>query len=489
MNRQRCSLALVSIAVNCWINVPLAWSQNLTDQSVEKAARPLVEKRVADGLSVGYIEGSRHGIVHLGSSSPAGKRADDSTVYELGSVSKVFTGLMLADAVVRGEIDLNAAADVANPAGIRLPSRDGRSIKWIDLSTHRSGLPRIPGNLPLTNLTNPYGDYDSQKAAAFLNQYELPRRPGDSQEYSNLGAAVLGYLVAQKAGKSYQQLLRERIAEPLRMTDCTVDLSDDQRKRLATPHDQFGSATPPWTFSDLPGAGGIHATMRDMMRFAQDQLTPPTGKLGEAIELAWKQQRDADASGPAIGLSWAIAGDGQTRWFNGQTGGSHSAIFINRKLHCAVVVLCNTALLHEVDQLATQLVLKAAGQESKPEPRKTPDHGSGALAIDAKLRGRLEGRYQLTPSFIFTVRDRDGHLMVSITNQPTQEVFPDSPTRWSYRGVDATLEFKLEKAGPAPSLVLHQNGIKQTAVRIKENEPVLSPLMRNFAAGWRVGIN
>jgi CubicO group peptidase (beta-lactamase class C family) len=467
MNHHRCNLALLSVALNCWINVPIAFSQNLTDQWVEKAARPLVDNRVADGLSVGYIEGTRHGIVHLGRSSDAGKRADDLTVYELGSVSKVFTGLMLADAVVRGEVELNAAAVVANPAGIRLPSRDGRSIKWIDLSTHRSGLPRIPGNLLATNLTNPYRDYDSAKAAAFLNHYELPRRPGDSQEYSNLGASVLGYLLAQKAGKSYDQLLQERIAKPLRMTDCTVDLSEDQRKRLATPHDRFGSATPPWTCSDLPGAGGIYATTRDMMRFAEAQLTPPNGKLGEAIELAWKQQRDADASGPATGLNWMIAGDGRTRWHNGQTGGSHSAIFINRKLHCAVVVLCNTALLNEVDQLAMQLVLKAAGQESKPAPRATSEHGAGDLAIDAKLRSRLVGRYQLTPSFIFTVRDRDGHLMVSITNQPTQEVFPDSPTRWSYRGVDATLEFKLEKSGPAPSLVLHQNGTEQTAYRIK----------------------
>jgi CubicO group peptidase (beta-lactamase class C family) len=466
MNGQRCTLALLSIAVNCWMNVPIALSQNLTDQWVEKAARPLVDNRVVDGLSVGYIEGNHHGIVHLGSSSRAGKHADDLTVYEIGSVSKVFTRLMVADAVVRGEIDLNAAADVANPAGIRLPSRDGRSIKWIDLCTDRAGLPRIPGNLPLTDLTNPYRDYDSKEAAAFLNQYELPRQPGNAQEYSNLGAAVLGYLVAQNAGKSYQQLLRERIAQPLRMTDCTVSLSEDQRKRLATPHDKFGSATPPWTFSDLPGAGGIHATMRDMMRFAKAQLTPPTGKLGDAIELAWRQQRDADASGPAMGLGWMIAGDGQTRWHNGQTGGSHSAIFINRESNCAVVVLCNTAVT-EVDQLVMQLVMKAAGQESKPEPRVTSDHESGDLAIDAKLRGRLVGRYQLTPSFIFTVGDRGGHLMVSITDQPNQEVFPDSPTRWSYRGVDATLEFKLGKTGPAKSLILHQNGAKQTAYRIK----------------------
>jgi hypothetical protein len=253
------------------------------------------------------------------------------------------------------------------------------------------------------------------------------------------------------------------------MTDCTVDLSEDQRKRLAMPHHKFGSATRPWTFADLPGAGGIHATIRDMLRFAQAQLTPPTGKIGEAIELAWKKQRDADKSGPAMGLAWMIGADGQTRWHNGQTGGSHSAIFINREFHCAVVMLCNTALSvsgpNEVDQLAMQLVLKAAGRESNPQPTETSDQGSGALAIDAKLRRRLEGRYQVTPGMVFTVRDRDGHLMVDAMGQPAQELFPDSPTRWSFRGVDATFEFKLGKTGPATSLVLHES---HTAHRVEE---------------------
>jgi D-alanyl-D-alanine-carboxypeptidase/D-alanyl-D-alanine-endopeptidase len=466
MTAQRSTLVLVSIAVNCWINVPLAFSQNLTNQWLEKAAQPLVADRVVDGLSVGYIEGKHSGVVHLGKSSSAGKRADDTTVYEIGSVSKVFTSLLLANAVVRGEIDLNAPAVADNPAGIRLPSREGRSITWLDLSTHRSGLPRIPFNLATKALTDPYRDYDSKKAAEFFKQYKLTRRPGEAQKYSNFGASVLGYLVAEKAGKSYQQLLRERIAEPLQMTDCTVDLSEDQRKRLATPHSQFGIATPPWTFSDLPGAGGIHATIRDMLRFAQAQLTPPPGKLGEAIELAWKQQRDADASGPAMGLAWMIAADQQTRWHNGQTGGSHAAIFLNRKNNCAVVVLCNTGAM-EVDQLAMQVVKKAAGQASAPDTKENSDKKSGDLVVDAKHRHRLEGRYQLAPDFIFTVRDRDGHLMVSITGQPTQEVFPDSLTRWSYRGVDATLEFKLDKTGPAKSLILHQNGV-QTADRMKD---------------------
>ena len=463
--------SLLSVVASCWVGLPRATAQNLTDEWVERAAAPLVEKRVADGLSVGYIEGKRFGVVHLGTANRAKKKANNATVYELGGMSKVFTGLLLADAIVRGEIDLNAAADVTNPAGIQLPSRDGRSIRWIDLSTHRSGLPKIPGNLRLTESKNIFRNYNSKKAADFLSEYELPRAPGESQEYSIFGASVLGYLVAAQAGESYEALLKERIAKPLGMVDCTVSLSSSQRKRIALPHETFGEVTALWTSADLPGGAGVHASMRDLMHFAKAQLYPPDDMLGEAIELAWKQHTAVDASGPAMGLGWMIAGDGQTRWHNGQTGGCRTSIWINREAKCAVVVLCNTALSTGIDELAIQLLKRAAGLGATPqssEPASKPsDKGSGKLAIDSHLRGRLTGRYELTPEFILTVRDWDGHLMVQATDQPNNEVFPDSPTRWSYRGINATIEFELKKSGPAKSLVLYQDGAKMTARRIK----------------------
>ncbi|HEY2761817.1 MAG TPA: serine hydrolase domain-containing protein, partial [Pirellulales bacterium] len=508
----------------------------------------------------------------------AGEKPTSATVYELGSISKVFTSLLLADAVSRGAIKLNAPAEVKNAAGIQLPSREGHAITWLELSTHRSGLPRLPANLNAMDLVNPYHDYDSKKAAEFLNTYDLPRLPGEKQEYSNLGVAVLGYLLAEKAGKPYEQLLKERIAEPLKLTDCVVTLSDNQKKRLATPHDRFGTVTSTWDFSDIPGEGGIHATMRDMMRFAKAQLEPPKGTLGEAIELAWQKHTDVDASGAAMGLGWMIAGDGETRWHNGGTGGYRTALFISRKFNCAAIVLCNRAVDSEVDELAAKIVRKAASaatkvagsDRNKSAPKVSPftdvqfegeqvnvvydgqhyqlleldsvkvedlvssskkmfgdlwqkrisedlaellmrmghrpgntvklrlrevttkqdtvvdsapmteanrsaifakrltDTEGNKTSIDAALRGRLVGRYQLTPDFIFDVQDKDGHLMVGITNQPTQEVFPDTPTRWSYHSVDATLEFKLPKTGPAKNVVLHQNGIDQTAFRIED---------------------
>ena len=464
MNVRRRSVPLLSIAITCFVWIPHAAAQNLTDRSVEAAAKPLIDSRTVDGLSIGYIEGDHSGIVHLGRANQSGQKPNDQTLYEIGSISKVFTSLLLADATLRGEINIYTTANVPNAARIHLPSRDGRSIKWIDLSTHRSGLPRLPDNLSPADPGNPYRDYDSKKAAEFLNSCKLPRTPGKTQEYSNLGVSVLGYLLSQKIGKPYQQLLRERIATPLKMTDCTVSLSAEQAKRLATPHAQFGSPTFPWTFADMPGAGEVHATIRDMMNFAKAQLNPPDSAIGEAIDLAWKQHTEADASGPAMGLGWMIAGDGQTRWHNGETGGSTSAIFINRKYKCAVIVLCNTAVTGKIEELATQLLQKAASAQAKPQSPGAPD--PNGLPIDAKLRSRLAGRYQLAPNFIFTVTDRNGHLMVGITNQPTQEVYPDSPTRWSYHGVKATLEFKLPETGPATSLILHQNGIEQTARRM-----------------------
>jgi serine-type D-Ala-D-Ala carboxypeptidase/endopeptidase len=275
-------------------------------------------------------------------------------------------------------------------------------------------------------------------------------------------------MVAAKAGKPYEELLQERIAGPLKMADCTVSMSSDQQKRLATPHDKYGSAVAPWEFADLPGAGGIHATLRDMMRFAKAQLEPPSGPIGEAIELAWKQHTEADETGPAMGLGWIIAGDGQTRLHDGQTGGTTSTLFINRKLKCAVVILCNTSVKNdEINKLALQIVRKAAGQETLQAPEEEAEEAPEGLAIDEKLRRRLVGRYQLTPDFIFTVKDDEGRLLVTITNQPTNEVFPESPTRWSYRGLDAAIEFKLPKTGRARSLVLHQNGAEQTARRIE----------------------
>ena len=133
-------------------------------------------------------------------------------------------------------------------------------------------------------------------------------------------------------------------------------------------------------------------------------------------------------------------------------------LIVNRKLRTAVIALANTAPGDKVDQMAMELITRTI-----PKSPQSPPSDPGTVTPE-----RLEGRYQLTPDFIFDVRHEDGRLMVGITNQPTQEVFADSPTKWSYRGVDATLEFHLRSKGRAYALTLHQNGAAQRAKRIRK---------------------
>jgi CubicO group peptidase (beta-lactamase class C family) len=114
----------------------------------------------------------------------------------------------------------------------------------------------------------------------------------------------------------------------------------------------------------------------------------PSGKLGDAIELAWKQQRDADASGPAMELGWMIAVDGQTRWHNGQTGGSRSALFINRELNCTVVVLCNTAVTDAVDRPSIKRPLFTAFVTRRLDRKNpAPKHSGGFQNSSGKGAG------------------------------------------------------------------------------------------------------
>ncbi len=432
----------------------------LSIEEARKLANPLVQSDRAIGLSVGIIDGDRQFSFHLGSMRKGQATANDKTLYEIGSITKVFTGILLADAAISNKDLLNQTPE-GDATEVVLPHWKDQSITWLDLATHQSGLPRLPDNFKNADSDNPYSGYDSTKAVKFLQTHKLRRAPRSEHEYSNFAVSWLGHMLCRRAGLNYEQLMASRITEPLEMKDTVIDLSEDQIERMATAHSSFDKETSNWEFADLPGAGGIRSTTSDMMKFMAANLNPPEGKLGDAIELAWKQHVQGNGSHFAMGLGWMIARDGQTRWHNGQTGGYHSAVFINRKLKVGVVVLCNTGPAKEVDTLAEQLVQRLAGM--KVEPMKF----SQEIKVKVSSMDRLQGRYELAPTFIFDVKVVDGRLMVGVTNQPTHEVYAKSESRWFYKVVDAELEFELGDTGPAKSVILHQNGIRQQAKRIQ----------------------
>ena len=177
---------------------------------------PLVERidkqQQSVGIVVGVIDSTGRRTISYGKFDTGDNRAvDGNTIFEIGSVTKVFTSLLLADMVQRGEVALTDSVAKYLPAGVKMPERNGRQITLEDLATHTSGLPRLPTNLSPKDAANPYADYSVEQLYQFLSGYQLTRDIGSQYEYSNLGGGLLGHVLARRAGMDYEKFVRSRI--------------------------------------------------------------------------------------------------------------------------------------------------------------------------------------------------------------------------------------------------------------------------------------
>jgi CubicO group peptidase (beta-lactamase class C family) len=337
----------------------------------------------------------------------------------------------------------------------------GSSITFKHLSHHLSGLPVLPSNLDPKDSTNPYADYSRLMLTNYMQSVQPAKKPGEAFEYSNLAVGLLGDLLARQANESYESLLKKELTEPLRMLDTSITLSADQKSRFAPPHNLALLPDTAWDFDALAGCGAIRSNVDDMLVFAEAVLNPPAGPLGKAIELAWKKHKSASGGNHAMGLGWMIAQDGTTRWHNGQTGGYHSMLLVNRGTKSAVVLLCNTAN-PEMDTLAQQIYQAIIGMEVQPTKF------DAEFAVKPEVAERLQGRYQLAPGVVLTVQVKDGKMMAQITGQQFLAVIPKSETQWKYQLVDATLKFELPEKGVSPKVTLLQAGREMPAARLPE---------------------
>ena len=431
--------------------------------TLSKLVQPYLDAGIFSGVSIGCVrEGHEPLVVGFGQTgNPKQPVPDGQTVYEIGSISKVFTGILLGHAVAKDEVALQDPVEKLLPEGFSVPGRD-RDITLLDLATHSSGLPRLPTNMDAA-AADPYAEYDGTKLREFLTSHQLAKAPGRSGEYSNLGFALLGFALAHHAGTDYGQLLSRRITAPLAREDTTVDAAAVDSGRLAVPHDVDLQPTDPWAFRVFAAAGAIRSTVDDMVRFIEANLDPPEGELGKAIELAWTVHRPSSAPDQfALGLGWHIARDGSTRWHNGGTGGYHSSVFINRDKRAGVVVLANTASF-EVDVLAEQIAVWAMGGEVEPRAF------DAVVEVSDEVKQTYVGRYQHSSGAVMTIAlGEAGKLSAQLSGQPAFGVYPESEEKWNYRVVKASLVFESGGEGPSKSLTLHQNGMKLKFERTDE---------------------
>jgi len=448
---------------------PLPTNWNLpSDAEIAGLIDARIASRDGEGIVVGLIDPAGRRIVARG---PAATSAtfDGKTIFEIGSMSKVFTALILADMASKGEVSLDDPAEKYLPAGARMPERSGRKITLRDLATHSSGLPRLPNNMTFANPANPYADYSEKLLLDFVDRYQLPRDIGSQVEYSNLGFGLLGYLLARAAHTDYATLLAQRITGPLGMRDTAITLSPEQQARFAQGHDQFMRPTVPWTLPTLAGAGAIRSTGNDMLTFLRAAMDP-NSPIGPAMKLATTYRRPIGTDGSEIGLAWIISKAPVGReilFHNGGTGGFRTAMVLEPGKRRGIVVLTNAAIEPESDDLAMHLLLGAPTQPVAPvPPAPTPPGTHAEVTLPPAELDRVEGRYDFTPTLALTVKRDGAGLKAQMSGQAALPIFPEAPLSFFWRAVNAQARFTVGPDGKVAGVVLTQGGQQLNGKRV-----------------------
>jgi CubicO group peptidase (beta-lactamase class C family) len=415
------------------------------------------------GMVVGVIGPQGTRTVSYGKLSSTDLRTPDGdTVYEIGSITKVFTSLLLSDMVEKGEVKLDDPVSKYLPASVKVPERNGKKITLLDLATQSSGLPRMPDNFHPKDQANPYADYTSAQLYEFLSGYELTRDPGEKYEYSNLGVGLLGHALALRAGKDYETLLRDRILKPLKMDNTAITFTPWMKAHLAAGHNAMLLPAANWDIVTLTGAGAIRSTANDMLKFLGAWLGYTQSPLAAAMKTQLARRRPTGMANVEIALGWHILTnyDREIIWHNGGTGGYHTFAAFDPKSRTGVVVFSNSA--NDVDDIGRHLM------EPRYELAKiAPPREHKEITVDPKVFDALVGKYQLAPGAVLSIM-RDGEkLITQLTGQPAFQIFPESESEYFLKVVDAQLSFVKGADGKVTQVVLHQNGRDVPAPRIE----------------------
>jgi CubicO group peptidase (beta-lactamase class C family) len=328
--------------------------------TVPAVSRALARTHISrTGLVIGvWTGGDQVDLWHRGD-LPAGP----TSIFEIGSITKVFTGTLLADMAQEGLVGLGDPVSLHLPPGVEMPSR-GREITFTDLASHRSGLPAVPRSLLLKALMtrgrDPYADWDAARLEAAIPHTRPRREPEKRFGYSNYAVGLLGHVLARRAGTSYDELVRRRICTPLGLRDTGMSVDGG---RLAAGHRHSGRPTPHWELAALVGAGGLRSTATDLLAFLR--LHADHGGAPLAVAARETQRPRTKLGRGHVGLGWWIFPPSRRLPFEllvheGGTGGFRTFAGLSPANRVAVVVLANQA--RGVGRLGLRLMRAAAGR-------------------------------------------------------------------------------------------------------------------------------
>jgi CubicO group peptidase (beta-lactamase class C family) len=439
LSRRRLALAAASAALPALVRAQAA------TPAAELLATRL--KSTGVGLVSVQVDGQKVGLSASGNAAAAQAMATDA-LFEIGSITKTFTALLLADAVVGGKLKLDGAVEDAL-GDLKLRDKDGLPVRWIDIATHRSGLPRLPDNMRPASVEDPYADYGEAQLHEFIAGYQPTQARGAAFGYSNLGYGLLGYALGRVAGQAYDALLSARVLKPLGLDAARLALTGrPDPAKLATGHNAERKPVPHWHFGVLAPCGALLMNGASIARYAQAALGTFEHPLKDAFALALKTHSE---SGPPTGLGWLFgqAKGRQVANHDGGTFGFSTSLFLDPANQRASAVLSNAMV--PVNDLALHLV------EPSIPPRDLTPLALTEVQVDPARLKPLEGVYALNPQFKLEVRVREGQLWAQATGQQSFPLFASSPRRFFAKITPLTIEFLPGEGTPA-ALKLSQAG-------------------------------
>jgi len=445
----------------CRLIAPVCAADLVPKDKLDPIANSVIDSGWVEGLAIGLI--NEHGTQTAGygkvsESNPLPPNGQN--VFEIGSITKVFTGLVLAQMVEEHAVALADPVQKLLGDSITMPKWKDREITLVDLTTHSSGLPSIPTNFKPKDVGDPYVDYTLEQMAAYLGKHRLLREPGTRYDYSNLAVGLLGNALARKNGTSYEEMVVDRICTPLGMNDTRITLDDSLRSRWVQGHDFDGNPTGPWNIPTLAGAGALRSTVDDMLKFLAANMGLTKTPLDKAIADSHVVRFKLPGAG-GVALGWHVQGDGVV-WHNGGTGGFHSFAAFDPAKRAGVVVLASTSA-SAVDALGHRLLkLLITGNA---EPLKLPK--PMVLAEEALMP--LAGTYQIKGEPKVVVTRTGDHLSAELPGEPKMKLYADGPrTFYTRAAADLLVTFEDDVDGRPQSLVIRQAGTVTRAARVDE---------------------
>ncbi len=324
---------------------------SITAQISKDSIIAIIEREVANKRSksiiVGIVDINGRQIFSAGVKDDKNQqKPDGNTVYEIGSIGKLFTALAMAEMSLKNELNYNDPIATFLPKTVKTPTRNGKEISLLNLSTNRSGLPRLQFNLDPKSLDDPWADYTVSQLYEYVSSVELNRDINSKWQYSNIGYGLLGHILSLVAHKDYETLVKQKICAPLKMKNTFVTFSSKQYPNIATGYSEYGKQVNGWSWGNqtLAGSGSLRSTANDLLNFAAANVGLYETDLSKAIELTHINQGKKDGNDGFVTMGWTIMSEDnqQILWKDGGTFGCRSFIGIDKKNKYGIVILSNT---------------------------------------------------------------------------------------------------------------------------------------------------